>query len=177
MRVSDPSGAIATPVNDKDASRETLLEQYKLTLEMASEISTKRQAANNFFIGLLSSFGALYSYLHDKLPESQASGASQGILPILGVAWSIVWLFTIRAYRRINKAKWNVIYDLEQDLSSKPFTWEGEYLSGTRKSGRDKPSGSFAITQTELVVPLLVGFFFLVLAAYPLLHLLLKRWC
>jgi hypothetical protein len=45
-----------------DADQQKLLfEQYKLAVEMANGISARRQAANKFFIGLVSGFGALHS--------------------------------------------------------------------------------------------------------------------
>jgi hypothetical protein len=43
--------------------QDIVFQQYKLAVEMATGLSARRQAANNFFIGLVSGFGALYSLL------------------------------------------------------------------------------------------------------------------
>src|ERR1700730_10137955 len=48
-------------------------EQYKLAVEMAAGISARRQAANAFFIGLVSSLGAFYSLVDKALPNSTGS--------------------------------------------------------------------------------------------------------
>jgi hypothetical protein len=146
--------------------REILLEQYKLAVEMAARLSIKRQDANNFYIGLVSIFGVLYSLL-DKLPSSLTQTIWRDVLPILAVAWCFVWWFAILSYRRINKAKWNAIYELERDLPAQPFLSEKEYLSGDKKLDKDKVEspGSFALSKLELLMPILVGIIFLLLAA------------
>jgi hypothetical protein len=154
------------------------LEQYKLAVEMAARLSTKRQEANNFYIGLVSSFGVLYSLL-DKLPPSLTQTTWRDALPILAVGWCVVWWLTIRSHRRINKAKWDAIYRLEKHLPSRPFRLEQAFLSGEKEIDKvetgqkeiDKVEtpGSFALSKLELLMPVLVGLIFLVLAAHPLL--------
>jgi hypothetical protein len=101
-----------------------LLEQYKLAVEMAARMSAKRQDADNFYIGLVSAFGGLYSLLN-KSQASLGRSAWQDVLPILAV-WCVVWWLTIQRYRRLNIAKWNVIERLETNLPAAPFTWEKE---------------------------------------------------
>jgi hypothetical protein len=127
-----------------------LFEQYKLAVEMASGISARRQAANNFFIGLVSGFGIVHSLL-EKVEQS---------LLILPICLCAVWWFTIYSYRRINKAKWEVIYELEKNLPATPFTDEGEKLG----------SRSFMLTKLELTIPLVVGLVFLLFASRAFLE-------
>ena len=122
-----------------------LFEQYKLAVEMAAGISARRQSANTFFIGLVSGFGVVHSLL-EKVAQS---------LLILPVCLCAVWWFTIYSYRRINKAKWKVIYELEKNLPVAPFTSEGKELG----------SKSFMLTKIELAIPLVVGLVFLLFAS------------
>jgi hypothetical protein len=161
---------------------DVLLEQYKLALEMAVHMSNKRQDANNFYIGLVSSFGGLYALL-EKAPASFTRSAWDNVLPILAVCWCVAWWLTLRQYRRVNMAKWQVIYGLEAQLpGDKPFKLEGDLLElESRKGKKDKskkdqskeePSpGTFAFTRIEKTVPILVGLIFLLLAVRPLLDL------
>lgn len=183
--MSDPSGSGVPPSPTPDVSpassptrrsprqREMLFAQYKLAVEMAAHSSTKRQEANRFYIGLITSFGVLYS-LMEKLPESATRTLWKNVLPLAAVAWCGVWWFTIRSYRRINKAKWHAIYELEKHLPGKPFRLEQAFLSGQTESehvagSKGDTPGSFALSSLELLMPILVGLVFLFLAALPLL--------
>jgi hypothetical protein len=133
----------ALPV-DTDPAK-VLFEQYKLAVEMAAGISGRRQSANAFFIGLVSGFGVVHSLL---------KGIAHSLL-ILPICLCVVWWFTIYSYRRINRAKWTVIYELEKNLPAAPFTSEGEELG----------SRSFMLTKLELAIPIVVGLVFLLFAA------------
>jgi hypothetical protein len=162
--------------------RDICFEQYKLAVEMAAQVSNKRHDANRFYIGLVSALGVLYKFL-DKLAPSPDISL---ILPVLGLSWSVLWLSTIRAYRRINIAKWTAIYELEAQLPGKPFTAERDKLRevaekghkaiATRsQTGEDQSPGSFGLTKVELAIPLVVGFIFFFLAVLQLLGLYRKR--
>ncbi|HEV8136110.1 MAG TPA: hypothetical protein VGP85_15615 [Pyrinomonadaceae bacterium] len=132
----------AVPVATDQAK--VLFEQYKLAVEMAAGISAKRQSANTFFIGLVSGFGVVHSLLEKT---------SQSLL-ILPICLCVVWWFSIYSYRRINKAKWKVIYELEKNFPAAPFTSEGEELG----------SKAFMLTKLELAIPIVVGLVFLLFA-------------
>jgi len=154
-----------------------LLEQYKLALEMAVHMSNTRQDTNNFYIALVSAFGGLYTLL-DKAPPSYTRSTWEDTLPILAVFWCIAWWFALQSYRRINLAKWDVIYRLESQLQGDiPFKLEEIKLKQIVQSKRGErqqlPSaGTFAFTKIERVIPILVGLIFLLLAARPVLELL-----
>lgn len=142
-----------------------LFEQYKLAVEMAAGISARRQAANTFFIGLVSSLGAF-----DALVANPTGSARGHVLLILPICWCVIWWLTIQSYRRINIVKWEVIEELEASLPARPFTSEGEKLESISSQRRPLRQGSFAFTKLEAVIPILVGFIFLLLAARPLLE-------
>jgi hypothetical protein len=138
--------------------QDIVFQQYKLAVEMATGLSARRQAANNFFIGLVSGFGALYSLL-DKSGRSTSQPTGDPVLLILPICLCIVWWLTIRSYRRINKTKWYVIYKLEEQLPKSPFKCEDEKLGKKR----------FMLTKYEQAIPLLVGSVFLLSALYHFL--------
>src|SRR5205814_544395 len=115
----------ATPVDV--GQQDLLFRQYKLAVEMATGISARRQAANKFYISLLSGFGAFYSLL-EKASFPFTGSAWRYVLPILPVCWCVVWRRTIQSHRRINIAKWKAIEELEAKLPGKPFTSEGKNL-------------------------------------------------
>jgi hypothetical protein len=168
--------AVETPQLPGSPRVDVVLEQYKLAVEMAAHMSTKRQDANKFYISLVSAFGVLYSLL-DKAPPSFTRSAWEDVLPILAVCWCFAWWLTIQDHRRLNMAKWKVIYKLENALPTAPFKWEEEELE-TLESNKQPikiSPGSFAFTTVERVLPILVGLIFLLLAARPLLDLVRAR--
>ena len=131
-----------------------VFEQYKLAVEMVDSISSRRQASSSFFIGLLSTFGVLYTLL-EKAPPSVERVAWEFTLPVMGVVVSAVWWLTISSYRSLNAAKWEVIVEMESKLPASPFATEW----GKLKSGKKH----VALTTLEGAVPIITGTVFLVL--------------
>jgi len=140
--------------------QDLLFEQYKLAVEMAAGISARRQAANSFFIGLVSGFSVLDALLGRATPSTRTASTPKPTLLILPFLLCLLWWLTIYGYRRINKAKWVVIYELEKSLPEAPFTREREELG----------SKSFTLTKLELVIPLLLGLVFLGFALRSLME-------
>lgn len=52
---------------------------------------------------------------------------------VAGIIFSVVWWLLLRYYRRLSKAKWDVINKLEELLPAHPFTdeWKGMYPDET----------------------------------------------
>jgi hypothetical protein len=98
--------------------RKLLLEQYKLTAEMADRISARRGIANSFYFTVSSALLATSESL--SLPFAAGAGM------ILAAAW---WL-QLRSYRRLNAAKWTVINALERELPGQPFSDEWKIIKG-----------------------------------------------
>lgn len=167
--VPSPSNDSAVPqpecTNQPVLDVPMLFEQYKLAVQMADKISGRRHAANNFFIGLLSGFGFLYSLL-EKSPPSLLRDVWNHALPILATCLCALWWLSIKAYRRLNSAKWEVIAEMETKLPASPFASEWEKLG----SGRSR---HVELTKVEAAIPVLVGLLFLLLAARPVLTFLL----
>lgn len=149
----EPKSPIAQPSDDR-----LPFEQYKLAVEMAAGISARRQNANSFYIGLISALSALYTLIERDLPLSKWStlGRVMLLIPVV-VCW--LWGSTVYSYRRINIAKWDVIYGLEKTLPHAPFKSEAEKLG----------KKVFALTKLELAAPILIGLVYLLLAVSALL--------
>ncbi len=108
-----------------DADRATVVEQYRLYVEMADRISQRRALANTFFLTLntaLLSFGALP--LLDGSVD--AVGALPAIVLVALLAECFAWYSLVRSYRLLNGAKYRVIGALEERLPASPY-WNAEW--------------------------------------------------
>lgn len=116
-------------------------ELYKLAVEMADRVSARRTTANAFFLAVQSALVALLgtrSFTQDAI-------ATAGIL--LATAW---WLL-LRSYRDLNRAKFQVIQQMEENLPAAIFTDEWRCL---RKDGVRSWRSRYAEQGTvERIVP------------------------
>ncbi|MFX0170460.1 MAG: hypothetical protein ACFE9L_00940 [Candidatus Hodarchaeota archaeon] len=140
--------------NDYENEKDLIFKQYRLYVEMADHLSSRRATANGFFLTfisiLLAAIGIiiqieLYLFL---IPCA-----------ITGIIIAVFWFTLINRYREYNKAKFKVINKIEEKLPVKGFTTEWE-LVNLRKKGFI----SLHLTDVEKYVPLLlVGVFTLIL--------------
>ena len=111
-----------------------LLEQYKLCVEMADKISSRRCNANNFFLSintiLLTAIGIL-----SKLGFDFTIFNLTWIIMVsfAGILFCWTWIVTIRCYRNLNEAKFEIINKFEQKLPVKAFETEWALLTGENK--------------------------------------------
>lgn len=154
-----------------------LLELYKTAVEMADRVSARRAGANSFFVTLNTALAAIVGIVsaarkpppHGNLPSFDPFGLC--VTAAAGIVLAIVWWGLLRYYRRLSKAKWDVINRLETRLPASPFTDEWaelhpeEPLVGrqpTRKGRR--ASLRFRVKHREAtVVEQVVPFVFVVL--------------
>lgn len=130
---------------DEDATR---LELYKLAVEMADRTSARRAGANNFFftlnaaltafVGIVSS--ARKSPPHGNLPSFDAFGLVT--VAVAGVVLSVTWWALLRYYRRLNRAKFAVINEMETAFPTQPYTREWARLHPDDAGTNDGQSGS-----------------------------------
>lgn len=131
-----------------------LLEQYKLFVHMADEISARRATANNYFLAvnsLLVPLSGAISALAAKL------AAWQVVIPIAGIILCATWFVLIRSYRTMNTAKFKVIHELEQRLPAALYDREWELA----EHGRTLAHIPFA--KVEQFVPVVFVVLYLVL--------------
>src|SRR3989338_6109135 len=84
-----------------------LLEQYKLYVESADKISSRRDSANHFYLTLNSGLFAISGYL--SLLNKQSFIFL--IIPIAGIIISFYWLKIITSYKNLNSRKFKVIHE------------------------------------------------------------------
>ena len=142
-------------------SQDTFLEQYKIYVEMADRVSSRRVEANKYYISILTALFALISLI--TVPN-QLQNFIIGIVAIFGIALCFVWVVNIRSYRELNSLKFKVIHELEQFLSYPCYTREWEIL----KDESDTKS-YFRLTRIEAFTPYIMMGVYAILLIYALL--------
>jgi len=135
-----------------------LLEQYKLYVEMTDRGTTRRAHTNRLYVSLVSGLLALLSVVVSKddfagIPTIVFLGVAG-----LGILLCILWFFTIRDYRQLNSAKFEVINEMEKHLPDQPYDREWEILQRGRDGTR-----YFGLSKIEQYVSVLVALLFLLL--------------
>lgn len=130
---------------DREKYQDHLLDQYTIYQESAENISSRRQAANSFFVTINTVLVALVSYLQ---LGSSSSAEYYWLVALAGVAISYMWYRLIRSYRDLNSAKYKVIHEIEKKLPLSPFDAEWEAV------GRGKnPALYLPFTHIEMAIP------------------------
>lgn len=148
------------------------VEVYKLAVEMADRVSARRMLANSFFLTVHTALVGVITFAYDKV------AASHQLLLVttcaMGVVLGLAWFLVLRSYRRLNRAKYVVINELEKDLSVQYFTNEWEALKRTTAGDHElkgirnwwlKVRDRYTdLTVVESVVPLLFTVVYIVVA-------------
>lgn len=122
------------------------MDQYKLYVESANQISTRRLAANSFFLTINTALAALMGYMISKA-SMDVTIALLGV-PIAGMVLCYVWFRQILSYKDLNAAKFKVIHLMEERLLFKMFDAEWEALGRGEDSKKHK-----SFSDTEKIVP------------------------
>jgi hypothetical protein len=104
---------------------------YKTAVEMADRVSARRAGANSYFLTLNTALAAVFGLLtaaHVVSPKHPVDRIGLVVTAAAGGALSLVWWALLRYYRRLNKAKFDVINKLEERLPVKMFTDEWAIL-------------------------------------------------
>ena len=100
----------------------------------------------------------------------------------VGIVLAFAWFFAIRSYKRLNRAKYEVINKIEKDLSYKIFTDEWVLLKGDTS---DEPKGwrkrwlGFKdrytdLTNIEGIVPIVFGLIYVLVLVGALGRVIIK---
>lgn len=132
--------------------KEHLLQQYKLYVEGADRVSSRRALSNTFFLSVNT---ALLSV--DGLAASQAIKAITlpsftflAVFTIGSVLLSITWYLILRSYDQLNTGKFEVIHKLERALPASLYAAEWTALGRGSQPKTYRP-----ISKLEADVPLL----------------------
>lgn len=146
-------------INDSTNDKQ-LFEQYKLYVEMADNVSERRDKTNRFYLGLITAmvtFSSVFSITVDYI-----------VLIVIILICSILicwnWYQNILSYKRLNSGKFAVINPIENELAVKGFTMELEFV---------KNGGYKDLTNIEKNIPL----YFMVLCALMIIGIFIQYCC
>lgn len=146
-------------------------EIYQMAVEMADRVSSRRMVANGFFLSVHTALVTVVGFTYEKVATDQKSVLI--IIAMMGFLLAWTWFFAIRSYRRLNRAKFNVINKLEKDLATQYFT--NEWAELTKTTEDDLELKSFrarwlkfkdrytTLTNIESVVPLVFVIIYVVI--------------
>ena len=146
-------------------SKETMLELYKLCVEMADRVSQRRQSANNYFLTINTTLiSLLIAFLvYSSFVKDMSHGFTVGVLvgvSVVGIANCYVWYSLIKSYKAMNGAKFKVIHDMEEIIGYRPYFDEWEHLS----RGEDKKIyNKFTVVESYVPLVFLAGYFIAIL--------------
>lgn len=122
-----------------------LLEQYKLYVQSAENVSSRRIATTRYLLTLSAALLAVYGL------QSSAPNQSDWMLAIpgTGIFVSILWYLIIKSYRDLNTAKFKIIHKLEEHLPATLFHYE--WIIANRGRGK----AYTAVTNIEKWLPCL----------------------
>jgi len=149
----------------KSKNKDTL-ELYKLMIDSSESLIQRRQKTNAFFITAIGSLLAIAGFL---VKTGVINSGTFGILygfPIVSILLCISWYNLIDNYGKLNKAKFDVILRLEQQLGAQIYSAEWVALG---KGMRPKKYKSF--TSTEKNVPL---YFILLIVVLTIITVVLQ---
>ena len=122
-----------------------LLEQYKLYLASAENISDRRQTANSFFVTVNTALVTLLGYLN---ADPEESTNLHWLVSISGIVISYMWYRLIRSYKDLNSAKFKVIHLIERKLPLNLFAAEWDAVGRGENSNLYLP-----FTHIEVYIP------------------------
>ncbi len=143
---------------------EIILEQYKLYVEMADRISSRRAQTNRFYISLLSALLGLVSFIVGTRTLGNYDFIVFLAASVLGVALNVLWFLNIHAYKQLNSGKFKVIHEMEQRLPFACYDREWEILDEGRSVKK-----YLKLTVVEKFVPLLLAIPYVLLFVYSCL--------
>ena len=131
-----------------------LLEQYKLYVQSAENVSSRRVASSRYLLTLNSALIALYGLQPAVFDQNYWTL----LIPVMGILVSLLWYLIIKSHADLNRVKFDLIYELEEHLPAAMYKYEW-YLA-------DEGKGKIyhAITKIERWIPFLFGALHVVLA-------------
>ncbi|MEU0936754.1 hypothetical protein [Embleya sp. NPDC005971] len=136
----------------KDQYQGAILEQYKLCVEMADRVSSRRNLTNTFFLALNTTVVAgLVTGDKETWRGSSVWVPTAGLMILL--TQCLTWFVIMRSYRQLNGVKYAVIGALERRLPAFAYS-DAEW--GALGEGREWRR-YLPLTRVEQWVPLMFG--------------------
>lgn len=120
------------------------IDVYKILIDMADKVSTRRQSANSFYLSINTAIIGASAYLSLLTPQ----WINIIVIAATGILICLVWQRNIISYKELNSAKFKVIQEIEAHFIFAPFTSEWKYLDPNSDGTRFKP-----FHKIEILVP------------------------
>lgn len=134
-----------------------VMEQYKLYVEMADRVSSRRILANSFFLSVQVALITAFTFL---LKDNVIHHSALGLAPFAAVLLlCYVWWRVIYSYRQLNSGKFHVIQEIERVLPLALYAEEWMRLGQGRDAKRYRP-----LTHIESWAPACFGLLYVLLA-------------
>lgn len=120
-----------------DAKDDPKLAMFELYLGTAETVGDRRSQANAWMLSVNSAIVGLYGYLQtDKLAVPTGQRAIWfWAIPAAGIIVCASWTVLLTSYRKLNRAKFTVLQEIEKDLPLQPFKRERDvYTADHRRS-------------------------------------------
>ena len=129
-----------------DSFRSSVLEQYKVYVQSAENVSARRVASSRYLLALNAALVALYGV--------QSAGFGQSywtllLVPLIGLPVSLLWYRIIKSHADLNRVKFDVIHKLEEHLPAAIYKYEWQLA----EEGKGK--SYLAVTTIERWIPVL----------------------
>ena len=134
-----------------------LIALHKLYAEMDSAASARRDSANKFYLTLAAGPIALIVFASRGYENILSDPRALLICGAVGFVAALIWSLNLRSYRKLSRAKQQVIQDIEAQLPHAGFTKERELLQADRFRG---------VAAIEAMLPTLMMIAYAALTAY-----------
>ena len=138
----------------------SLMEQYKVYIQTADNVSARRIATSRYLLTLSVSLIAVYGFQLSVLSQWYFTF----LVPIVGIIVSLLWYKIIKSHRGLNEIKFKIIHELEQNLPVALFTREWRMTKENSKSYTN-------VTDIERWIPFLfmgIHAFLLITVIWPI---------
>lgn len=143
--------------------KQHLLEQYKMYVEMADRISSRRVQIGSFYTSILSALLALLSITGNKELFQGPQSFVLLTVSILGLCLCLAWIANINSYKQLNSLKFRVIHEMEAYLPFACYDREWQILK------EDKNRRKYIrLTAIEQYIPIIIAvpYFFLLIYSF-----------
>lgn len=139
-----------------------LVEQYKLYVQMADNASERRSKTNAYYVSVTAAILVLAARFEWFAPADKFQAFGLILIAVLGMLVCLVWRANVTSFQQLNRAKFQVIHEMEERLPFSCYRKEWEFLG----RGTDRKR-YLQLTQIERVLPLVltISYFALLLIA------------
>ena len=136
-----------------------LLEQYRIFVKTADDITMRRLQTNKFYLTILLGLFTIAGFFNKNGITGILNEQIILILvSVIGIALSVIWYVNIESFKLLNSAKFKVIHEMEKDLPCACFDKEWEY-----RVGEDESKAYPILTKIEKFLPIIMGAIFFII--------------